>query len=232
MKNWRKMKTMGKQITLDANGNIITLDDKNTEILKNLQPTLENQLRKKETNMYLKKPFQLKFGSVITNKLIELFRSYGLMRQDDIQGIDANDLQDYYLHFMALINQVSQSIEITPTKPLFCAYMGITVRVYNSFEKSKDDDIRFWLDAINGDLTHALLDSSMNGNASEKSSLTFASTKEYGQEIVQNDFNATITTRQEVEFTPKQALDSAHEKVALIEEMKNELNHKIREKRK
>lgn len=213
---------------MNSDGKIITLDDKNDEIFKKLQSTLANQIQKKEQNMYLKKPFQLKFGSVITNKLLELFRGYGLMKSELVDVIDADDLQDYYLHFMALINKISEQIEITPTKPLFCAYMGITVKIFNNFAKSKDDDVKYWLDAINGDFTHSLFDSSMNGNASEKTALTFASTKEYGQETVQNDFQATIVQKQEIEYTPKQALDNAKAISALIEQ---EMHKSMKEKR-
>ncbi len=213
---------------MNSDGKIITLDDKNDEILKNLQATLDKQVQKKEQNMYLKKPFQLKFGSVITNKLLELFRGYGLMKSELVDVIDADDLQDCYLHFMALINKISEQIEITPTKPLFCAYMGITVKIFNNLAKSKDDEVKYWLDAINGDFTHSLFDSSMNGNASEKAALTFASTKEYGQETVQNDFQATIVQKQEIEYTPKQALDNAKAISALI---KQEMHKSMKEKR-
>lgn len=219
---------MSKIITMNSDGKIITLDDKNNEILKNLQATLDKQVQKKEQNMYLKKPFQLKFGSVITNKLLELFRGYGLMKSELVDVIDADDLQDCYLHFMALINKISEQIEITPTKPLFCAYMGITVKIFNNLAKSKDDEVKYWLDAINGDFTHSLFDSSMNGNASEKAALTFASTKEYGQETVQNDFQATIVQKQEIEYTPKQALDNAKAISALIEQ---EMHKSMKEKR-
>ena len=222
---------MSKMITMSSDGKIVTLDDKNVEIYENLKETLENQLQKKEQNMYLKKPFQLKFGAVITNKLLELFRGYGLMTQNNIENIDASDLQDHYLHFMALINKISEKIEITPTKPLFCAYMGITVKIFNNLAKSQDDDVKYWLDAINGDFTHSLFDSSMNGNAGEKAALTFASTKEYGQETVQNDFQATIINKQEIEYTPKQALDNAKAITALIEQSKKEMSKAMKEKR-
>lgn len=220
---------MGKRITINADGSVFTLKDRNLEILKNLQPTLDNQLHKKEANMYLKKPFQLKFGAVINNKLLELFRGYGLMSEEDIQGLDAEDLKDFYLNFMELVNIISADIEITPTKPLFCAYMGITVKIFNKLEKHEDTEVRRWFDAINGDFVHSLFDSSLQGNANEKSSLTFAATKEYGQETVQNDFSATIITKQEVDYSPSQAIDVVNNIKGLIESAQTK---KVKEKRK
>lgn len=209
-------------ITLNENGEIYTLDQKNAEILEKLQPVLQIQIDKRNANMYLKKPMPLKFGSVLTNKLLELFRFYGLAKESDLMELTAEDLRDYYLHFMGLINKISEEIEITPTKPLFCAYMGITTKIFNKFEKSEDDEIRRWVDAINGDFTHSIFDSSLHGNASEKTALAFATTKEYGQETVQNDFNATITTKQEVEYTPQQAIEVTKNIFALIENAKAE----------
>lgn len=218
---------------MKPDGTIFTLDDKNNEIFENLKPTLMKQLESKQNNALLKKPQQLKFGAIINNKLLELFRSYGLMRDEDVETFDAEDLKEYYLHFMSLVNRISLDIEITPTKPLLCAYMGITTNIFNRFESPKaDENIRKWVDAINGDLTHSIFDSSLQGNAGEKAALTFASTKNYGQETVQNDFNATITTKQEVEYTPAQALSKANSAVALIAEMKKSANKKEREKRR
>lgn len=220
-----------RKITLDANGEIITLDQINKEIYDNLAETLKNQLQKKEANMYLKKPFQLKFGAVINNKLLQLFRQYGLMSDEDYQTLEADDLKDYFLHFMDLVNKISLDIEITPTKPMFCAYMGITTKMFNKLEKTKDDGLRKWVDAINGDLTNSIFDSSLQGNGSEKTSLAFASTKDYGQETVQNDFTATLITKKEVDFTPQQALAQANNVVALIEEMKKASKQKEKDKR-
>lgn len=204
-----------------VDGEVFSLADKNKEIFERLQPVLDIQLKKKEQNMYLKKPFQLKFGAVINNKLLELFRSYGLMDDGDIETLDADDLKDFYLHFMELVNEISESIEITPTKPLFCAYMGITTKIFNRLEKSSDLEVKKWVDAINGDFVHSIFDSSLQGNGSEKTALTFASTKEYGQETVQNDFNATLTTKHEVEYTPEMAIEVTNKIKGLIESAKN-----------
>ena len=44
---------MSKRITISADGTVFTLKDRNLEILNNLQPTLTNQLEKKQQNMYL-----------------------------------------------------------------------------------------------------------------------------------------------------------------------------------
>ena len=213
---------------LDDKGKVLSLDDRNAEILRNINETLENQKLKKAQNMTLSKPLPLKFGAVITNKLLELFRGYGLRDTKLMGDIDANDLKDYYLHFMNLINTISEDIEITPTKPLFCAYMGITVKIFNSLAKSQDEGVRYWLDAINGDFTHSLLDSSMNGNASEKSALVYASTKEYGQETVQNNFQATIVQKKEVEYSPQKALEEANITAKLIAEMKKNIEKEAR----
>lgn len=216
-------------ITLKDNGELYTLEEKNQEILEMLRPILDKQIEKRNTNMYLKKPMPLKFGSVITNKLLELFRGYGLIKEEELLDLSADDLRDFYLHFMSLINTISEEIEITPTKPLFCAYMGITTKIFNKLEKNESDDIRKWVDAINGDFTHSIFDSSLHGNANEKTALAFATTKDYGQETVQNDFNATITTKQELEYTPSQALEVTKNIFALIENAKSE---KAKNKRK
>lgn len=221
---------MGKVVTLDDKGKVLSLDDKNAEILENINETLENQKLKRDQNMSLSKPLPLKFGAAITNKLLELFRGYGLRNSELMDDIDAADLQDYYLHFMNLINTISEDIEITPTKPLFCAYMGITVKVFNALAKSQDQNVRYWMDAINGDFTHSLLDSSMNGNASEKSALVYASTKEYGQETVQNNFQATIVQRQEVEYSPQKALEEANATAKMIAEMKKEIEKEAKKR--
>ena len=112
-----------------VNGEVFSLADKNKEIFEKLQPVLDIQLKKKEQNMYLKKPFQLKFGAVINNKLLELFRSYGLMDDGDIETLDADDLKDFYLHFMELVNEISESIEITDVMPMTTPSMVSRARV-------------------------------------------------------------------------------------------------------
>ena len=221
-----------EKIVLKEDGTVFTLDDKNNEIFEKLRPFLELQIEKKKTNMFLKKPQPLKFGAAINNKLLELFREYGLMPEEYTLSITAEELKDTYLHFMQLVNKVSEDIEITPTKPLFCAYMGITTKIFNSLEKADDAELRRWVDAINGDFAHSIFDSSLQGNASEKTALAFAQTKDYGQETVQNDFNAVITARQEIDYSQKQAEMQAREITnniaALIEDAKKK---KIKSKR-
>ena len=200
---------MGNILVLKSDGSAFTLKDKNAEILENLQETIAVQKEKQEANSGSKKGAMLKFGAAVNNKLLELFRSYGLMPEGLLENLEADDLQEYYLAFLELMNTVSKDIELTPTKPLFCAYMGITTKIFNNLERGRDPYIRNWIDAINGDFAHSLFDSTMNGNASEKAALAYVATKDYGQEAVQNAFSATIITKNENEFTPQQALDFA-----------------------
>lgn len=200
---------MGNILVLKSDGSAFTLKDKNAEILERLQETIAVQKEKQEASSGSKKGAMLKFGAAVNNKLLELFRSYGLMPEGLLENLEAEDLQEYYLAFLELMNTVSRDIDLTPTKPLFCAYMGITTKIFNSLERGRDPYIRNWIDAINGDFAHSLFDSTMNGNASEKAALAYVATKDYGQEAVQNAFSATIITKNENEFTPQQALDFA-----------------------
>jgi hypothetical protein len=215
---------MAKYITL-LNGDVQTLEEKNKEILENLRPTVDSQLSKID---FRKQSSAIKGGAVVSNKLLELFRAYGLMNESEIETLDADDLQQYYLGFMQIINRVSMEIEITPTKPLFCAYMGITTTIFNKFENSKDEKIQLWLDAINGDLTHSILSSSLEGNASEKTAIAYATTKNYGQEIQRMDVVQVDPTIDPHEMTPKQALARAMETMALIDKIK--IEHKVKKK--
>ena len=48
---------------------------------------------------------------------------------------------------------------------------------------------------------------------------------------MQNDFQATIINKQEIEYTPKQALDNAKAITALIEQSKKEMSKAMKEKR-
>lgn len=200
---------MGNILVLKSDGSAFTLKDKNAEILERLQETIAVQKEKQEASNGSKKGAMLKFGAAVNNKLLELFRSYGLMPEGLLENLEADDLQEYYLAFLELMNTVSRDIDLTPTKPLFCAYMGITTKIFNKLERGRDPYIRNWIDAINGDFAHSLFDSTMNGNASEKAALAYVATKDYGQEAVQNAFSATIITKNENEFTPQQALDFA-----------------------
>lgn len=200
---------MGNILVLKSDGSAFTLKDKNAEILERLQETIAVQKEKQEASNGNKKGAMLKFGAAVNNKLLELFRSYGLMPEGLLENLEAEDLQEYYLAFLELMNTVSRDIDLTPTKPLFCAYMGITTKIFNKLEHGRDPYIRNWIDAINGDFAHSLFDSTMNGNASEKAALAYVATKDYGQEAVQNAFSATIITKNENEFTPQQALDFA-----------------------
>ena len=208
---------MAKLITVSADGRVYTLEEKNKEILAKISDTIERQKENKHAMMVSKKAGTMKYGAVINNKLLQLFREYGLMTEAELEKIEASDLQNYYIGFLDLINQISVDIEITPTKPLFCAYMGITTKIFNKFAKSEDPEIIRWLDAINGDFTHSIFDSSLQGNASEKVALAFASTKDYGQEVVQNNFAATFVPNQDADYTPKQALEYAENIMKLIQ---------------
>lgn len=208
---------MSKLITVSADGRVYTLEEKNKEILGKISDTIERQKENKQAMMVSKKAGTMKYGAVINNKLLQLFREYGLMTEAELEKIEATDLQNYYIGFLDLINQISVDIEITPTKPLFCAYMGITTKIFNKFAKSEDPEIIRWLDAINGDFTHSIFDSSLQGNASEKVALAFASTKDYGQEVVQNNFATPFVPNQDADYTPKQALEYAENIMKLIQ---------------
>ena len=172
-------------------GKALTLKEKNDKIYKLLAPTIAKQAEKE--NMAGAKMIG-KFTAIVSNKLLEICRTYGLMDAEDVMQLKASDLQDFYVSFMELINRISETLEITPTKPLFCAYMGTTTNVFNNLEKSPDGAIRMWIDAINGDFTHSMIDSSMHGNADRSSALAYAATKNYGQEIVKGTLRESLSS--------------------------------------
>lgn len=196
-------------------GKALTLKEKNDIIYEELKKVIVMQAQREDMAAPSKKG---KFGAVVSNKLIEILRGYGLLNEEDVQSITAKDIQEYYVAFMDLINRICETIELTPTKPLFCAYMGISTKVFNNWEICPNVEIRNWIDAINGDLTHSLMESSMHGNAHSNTALAYAATRDYGQEIVRNDIENENSKPRGFEYTPELARESINKIAALIAE--------------
>ncbi len=196
-------------------GKALTLRERNDLIYEQLSRILAIQSQKEYESGANKRG---KFGAVVSNKLIEILRGYGLLDEEDVQAVTAKDIQEYYVAFMELINKISETLELTPTKPLFCAYMGITTKVYNNWEVCNNIEIRNWIDAINGDLTHSIMESSLHGNGNTQTALAYAATRDYGQEIVRNDIDNDNSRPRGFEYSPELAQESINKIKALIQE--------------
>ena len=202
-----------RKIVLE-NGKALTLAERNDQIYNKLKSTIKKQVEKEMLSSSAKLG---KFSAVVSSKLLEILRTYPLLTYEDVQVLTGADLQDYYVNFMELVNRIAEDLEFTPTKPLFCAYMGITTNIFNSFETNPDANIRMWVDAINGDLTHSLMESSLHGNANTQVALAYAATKNYGQEIVRNDIGYEVSKKNVIAYTPKMAQEVTDKIAALIE---------------
>lgn len=200
-------------------GKALTLAERNDQIYNKLKSTIKKQAQKEMESSSAKLG---KFSAVVSSKLLEILRTYPLLTYEDVQVLTGADLQDYYVNFMELVNRIAEDLEFTPTKPLFCAYMGITTNIFNSFETNPDSSVRMWVDAINGDLTHSLMESSLHGNANTQVALAYAATKNYGQEIVRNDIGFEVNKKNVIAYTPKMAQEVTDRIAALIENVKHQ----------
>lgn len=200
-------------------GKALTLAERNDQIYNKLKSTIKKQAQKEMESSSTKLG---KFSAVVSSKLLEILRTYPLLTYEDVQVLTGVDLQDYYVNFMELVNRIAEELEFTPTKPLFCAYMGITTNIFNSFESNPDSSVRMWVDAINGDLTHSLMESSLHGNANTQVALAYAATKNYGQEIVRNDIGFEVNKKNVIAYTPKMAQEVTDRIAALIDNAKRQ----------
>ncbi len=207
-----------RKIVLE-DGKALTLAERNDQIYNKLKSTIKKQAQKE---MEASSSKLGKFSAVVSSKLLEILRTYPLLTYEDVQVLTGADLQDYYVNFMELVNRIGEDLEFTPTKPLFCAYMGITTNIFNSFETNPDATVRMWVDAINGDLTHSLMESSLHGNANTQVALAYAATKNYGQEIVRNDIGYETNKKTVVAYTPEIAKQVTDKIAALIENVKHQ----------
>lgn len=157
---------MGK-IVLDENGNVIDeLAIRNEEIKEKIAPVLKEFLDEKKATMMMKKAPKL--GYQFTKQIYLALAGYGFMSADRYLELEYDDLYDYWMKYLELTAYYNRYFEIVDNKQLFCAFCGINSRQYSELEKSKDDDIRNLMNAINSSFIGLGFVAGESGNADIK----------------------------------------------------------------
>jgi hypothetical protein len=137
-----------KTIELDENQNPIDrLAERNTEIITNLQPKLQQFLDKEQAEIMSKS--KKKWAFQFQMQIVEELHKYPLMSAEDFAEISADDIWDYYCKFHSLLSYYNMYTEIVPNAELFMSFMGINMRMYLNLKEggyNQDEDIK---DVIN-----------------------------------------------------------------------------------
>jgi hypothetical protein len=141
------------------------LEERNEEIKKRLEPALDILLDEKQHNK------KEKFGFRFAIQLDSVLRSYGLMTADEVVKIDYNIIENAWFKFSDLLAFYNLYFEIVPNKQMFCAFMRINNRIYDTLEKSNDEDIRALMASINDSFISLAFSSSESGNNASAAAL-------------------------------------------------------------
>lgn len=125
------------------------LKSRNEQVIKALEPTLEEFLKEKNMLLACKKPPKLgyRFMKQIMVELAKLPR----MPAEEYVDLDYETIQNYYLNFNELIAYYNKYFEIVDNKNIFMSYMGIDDRQYEELENHSNDQIKRFMRRINGD---------------------------------------------------------------------------------
>lgn len=121
------------------------LETRNEEIKNKLKMPLQQFLDEQALDIKGKK----RFGYRFMTQLDDVLRSYGLMKQEDFAKITYEVIEDYWNKFRNLIAYYNLYFEIVPNMQLFCAFMGINIKMYQQLCNHDDEDIKNLIFSIN-----------------------------------------------------------------------------------
>lgn len=160
-----------KTIELDENGvPIDRLGQRNTEIITDLEPKLQ-QFLEKEREYLLTTKKSLKWGFSFQMQLVDKLHEYPLMSAEDFADISADDIWDYYCKFHSLMSYYNMHTEIVPNVETFMSFIGINMRMYLELKQGgyhQDEDIKAIINYLETEVLGHSWNAIDNGNADVK----------------------------------------------------------------
>lgn len=164
----------------DGNFDVVDeLETRNEEIKQKLEIPLQQFLDEQALDTKGKKKFGYRFMTQIDNVL----RSYGLMKQDNFIKLTYEKIEDYWNKFRDLIAYYNLYFEIVPNIQLFCAFMGINVKMYQQLCTHLDEDVRNLISSINDSFIGLGFGAGEMGNSDSKSIKMRLSAKNDGHSV-------------------------------------------------
>lgn len=154
------------------------LDYKNEQVIKNLQPIID------EFRALDKKAMLKKFGFRALMQVENELGKYGRMSADEFVNLTADDIEDLWWHFHSLIAYYNRYFEIVPNRQSFMLYARINSRQYKQLMESQDEDIRSVIAFIEDRLIGKGFSASESGNADSKATKMRLEAKDVGHNVV------------------------------------------------
>jgi hypothetical protein len=154
------------------------LDYKNEQVIKNLQPIME------EFRALDKKAMLKKFGFRALMQIENELGKYGRMSADEFVNLTADDIDDLWWHFHSLMAYYNRFFEIVPNLQSFMLYARINLRQYKQLKESQDEDIRSAIAFIEDRLIGKGFSASESGNADGKAVMNRLKSADVGHNVV------------------------------------------------
>lgn len=168
-------------IVYDENGNVINeLAERNEKIKKELAPILNDFLKEKKADTKGKTKFGFQFLMQIENELGKC----GRLTADQFVRLTADEIEDNWWSFHALMAYYNRFFEIVPNRQSFQLYLRINSRMYRQLQEHQDDDIRSLMVFIEDRLVGKGFSAGESGNANDKAIKTRLGAKSVGHEVV------------------------------------------------
>ena len=181
------------------------LDYKNEQVIKNLQPIIE------EFRALDKKAMLKKFGFRALMQVENELGKYGRMSADEFVNLTADDIDDLWWHFHSLMAYYNRFFEIVPNLQSFMLYARINLRQYKQLKESQDEDIRSAIAFIEDRLIGKGFSASESGNADGKAVMNRLKSADVGHNVVSASEDKLIQA-----ITPKSPLELQKEMQAIL----------------
>lgn len=154
-----------KRIILDENGNEIDiLAERNQKIIEKLDETIKAFKKEEMYDRTGRKRFGFRLLMQIENEL----SACGRMTAEEFASITADDIDDLWLSFHALMTYFNQYFEIVPNRQSFLLYARMNSRQYKQLMEHQDEDIRSVIAFIEDRLIGKGFSAGENGNTNDK----------------------------------------------------------------
>lgn len=172
---------MSKQYLILENGETVeVLEQKNKEIKERLAGTITRFRNEEKCDRKGAKRFGFRLLMQIEDELGKSER----MSADDFVNLTAEDLDELWRKFHALMAYFNMFFEIIPNRQTFMLYCRINSRQYKQLMESPDEDIRSVIAFIEDRFIGKGFSASENGNANSTAVMNRLKSAEVGHSVV------------------------------------------------
>lgn len=190
---------------IDENGEPVQMDEidyKIDKIKKGTSEMFSRLIAEKTANEARLKPLTAKYGYRLATKITAVIHQLGLKDTDHIISLNNDDIRGYFNAYSDLIAFYNEYFDFPANKQDFCALIGITVKVYNSWAEDDDDERRLLVQSIDDYFNSLGFHAGEVGNVNDKATMARMKIKDAGQGLVENNFSATISVENKLNQSP------------------------------